>query len=78
MIESQNAGDYQLYRCGWCGTPTDKDGHCLTPEEAQAIEGDWDDADRTTGDCCPNGDANPIDHLRAEWDREMRKDAFGE
>jgi hypothetical protein len=74
----------KLYRCGWCGSPTDERGHCLTPEQANAMTGDWDAAEQTNGDCCPNGDGQAEadarrDALRRyEWEQEMRTDAFGE
>ena len=70
----------KLYRCGWCGAPTDEKGHCLTPEQANAMEGDWDAAEQTNGDCCPNGDGAQELHdaRRDAWEREMRADAFGE
>ena len=69
----------KLYRCGWCGAPTDEKGRCLTPEQANAMAGDWNTAEQTNGDCCPNGDGQAAaDSRRAEWEREMRADAFGE
>lgn len=73
----------KLYRCGWCGSPTNKKGHCLTPEQANAMTGDWNTAEQIDGDCCPNGDGRVVvdarrEYLHEEWEREMRADAFGE
>ena len=68
-----------LYRCGWCGTPTDEFGRCLTPSEFSQMIGDWDNATQTSGECCPNGDVqSAIDERQSEFYRELRRDAFGE
>jgi hypothetical protein len=68
-----------LYRCGWCGSPTDNDGNRLTIEQANSMNGDWNTAEPTNGKCCPNGNGcEEADTRRDEWEREMRADAFGE
>lgn len=69
----------RLYRCGWCGNPTDASGRVLTYEQASAMTGDWDTAEPTSGACCPNGDgSDAADMRRDEFDRQMRADAFGD
>ena len=51
----------KLYRCGWCGYPNDKDGHCLANEgleKAARIINNYNTKEHTHlvhGDCCPNG-----------------------
>ena len=52
----------KIYRCGWCGYPTDKDGNCLANEgfeKAKKIIDTYGDGEHThlvNGECCPNGD----------------------
>ena len=69
----------EVFRCGWCGSLTDRLGVCLTRDEAQGIsDDDLSRAVSVNGECCPNGDgSNMRDRQREEWDREMRIDAFG-
>ena len=70
----------KVFRCGWCGNPTDSEGNCITEEVANAIaEADWENAEAVQGKCCPNGDGQAVaDARRDAWEREMRADAFGE
>jgi len=51
----------QLYRCGWCGHPTDEHGEPLKPADPAA---GWSDAEKARydeaskhvdGKCCPYG-----------------------
>jgi len=55
--------DSTVYRCGWCGCPTDKDGEPLNPQgdafkRAVRIIEETNDATtiKVDGQCCPNGD----------------------
>jgi hypothetical protein len=49
-----------LYRCGWCGHPTDKDGvpsHTDDPGAyVDAMEKSGAKTERLNGACCPQGD----------------------
>ena len=46
-----------IYRCGWCGLPTDKDGNVLEVDPNKYLEEHKDcDAEQTHGCCCPDGD----------------------
>lgn len=65
----------QLYRCGWCGSPTDENGFCITIEEANTLAGDWDKAILTYGDCCVGRESENL--MREAWEREMHEDAYG-
>lgn len=43
----------KTYRCGNCGTPTDKDGHTLSVGECNELtEQQLNDAELVYGDCC--------------------------
>jgi len=45
----------KLYRCGWCGLPTDKEGRVTSMFEVgriSDIDEVWKDADHVRGDCC--------------------------
>ena len=46
-----------LYRCGWCGGPTDKNGNRIAIDEAEAIAGDFDNATLTHGTCYADTEA---------------------
>ncbi len=69
----------EVFRCGWCGAPTTGDGAPLPHDQIHAwIDAEWDSAKMVNGTCCPNGDgSNMRDRQREEWEREMRRDAFG-
>lgn len=66
----------KIYRCGWCGHPTDKEGNCLQDESlSKAIRiietyGDG-HTDKVNGWCCPNGD----EPQRMQVTRDMAIDA---
>jgi len=57
-----------LYRCGYCGTPTDKEGNPL--QEVPECDG-WDEAWQTHGTCCIDKEAQQ----QAFASREMALDA---
>ena len=40
------------YRCGNCGTPTDKDGRVLHIDEITSMDVDWENAELVVGNCC--------------------------
>ena len=43
----------KIYRCGYCGQPTDKDGNPLTAEECEPISvEELDNAELVHGYCC--------------------------
>ena len=44
----------KLYRCGWCGQPTNKDGEPLTISQIELVKDlkRWDEAEQTPGECC--------------------------
>jgi len=47
----------KLYRCGWCGLPTDSKGTNLSETEVggiDKIEEGWKDAEHVHGECCRN------------------------
>lgn len=51
--------ELKIYRCGWCGYPTDKDGNCVQdPDELDlimnivALEGTDKRTHLTNGECC--------------------------
>lgn len=70
----------KLYRCGWCGYPTDQNGVCLKDEplkKAMKIIGTYRDNDHTHklhGDCCPNGDGSQEREM-VQVTRDMASDA---
>jgi hypothetical protein len=68
----------KIYRCGWCGYPTDKDGNTLHDEpfeKAKKIIDTYGDGEHThlvNGSCCPNGNYEP-EYIRVT--RDMALDA---
>ncbi|WP_422138343.1 hypothetical protein [Endozoicomonas sp. ALC020] len=63
----------ELYRCGWCGQPTNKDGEPLTMSQIVLTKDTkWDAAKLVNGVCCKN---NPIAIGHAAIQEEMLKDA---
>ena len=59
----------ELYRCGWCGQPTTKDGEPLGMFRIILIEDlrKWDDAILVPGECCAN---NPDVTGHVEYENE--------
>ena len=63
----QSAGSV-LFRCGWCGHPTDKDGNPIHTDDPGAYVDSKMQAgakeELLNGACCPNGneDMNPPTH----------------
>lgn len=58
-----------LYRCGWCGQPTDKDGAVLPMSQVGLTENsaEWDKATPTNGECC-------LDGSQAEQERRVTRE----
>lgn len=49
-----------IYRCGWCGYPTDKDGKLLKEDPDEYLERyKLSKVENTNGECCPHGDGRP-------------------
>ena len=49
------------WRCGWCGSPTHKDGTPLSMSEiglTKDIERNWVNAELVNGDCCAGSGTN--------------------
>ena len=45
--------DEKLYRCGWCGSPTNKSGKCYELADIPNVSNErWDKAIKVTGECC--------------------------
>lgn len=69
----------KLHRCGWCGHPTDKDGHPLEGknlDKATKIIEKYElgiHLDLVNGYCCPNGDQE--NYRMVQVTREMALDA---
>ena len=68
----------KIYRCGWCGTPTDDRGVVLSGEcwdRVTSLLSKYGDkrTHQRTGTCCPNGD-NPYGNW-VQVTREMATDA---
>ena len=64
-----------IYRCGWCGLPTDKDGQPLEVDPTEYLEKHKDaECKNTQGYCCPNGDESQ-QRQRVQITREMALDA---
>ena len=63
----------KIYRCGWCGHPTDKDGKCLTDKafkKAINIIEKYGDHHTTkvNGECCPTGGISEIEREQQEYE----------
>ena len=68
-----------LYRCGWCGGPTDKHGNRISIDEAEAIAGDFDNATLTHGTCCADLEAQAfLRYEREAMERAAYHDAMME
>ena len=63
----------KLFKCGYCGCPTNEAGHYV---DAQT-NSDYSVAQQVTGDCMKEGVRTFEDELRADMDKEMRDDAYG-
>lgn len=70
----------KLYRCGWCGYPTDEEGHPLKDEnlkKATKIINNYElgiHQHLVNGWCCPNGN-EPEDNRMVQITRDMASDA---
>ena len=70
----------KIYRCGWCGYPTDKEGEILRGEafeKAKNIINAYGGKQHThlvNGECCPNGNY-PLEPNRIRVTRDMAIDA---
>jgi len=70
----------KIYRCGWCGHPTDKDGNCLQNEsfkKAVSILETYGDVKHThlvNGECCLYGNNSPEREMM-QVTRDMASDA---
>ena len=67
----------KIYRCGWCGHPTDKDDNCLTDkalEKAKKIIEKYGDSHtiQVNGECCP---PNQTSESMVQVTRDMASDA---
>jgi hypothetical protein len=65
-----------LYRCGYCGQPTDQDGEVIEMSEIELntqLTGGWDSAEQTHGDCCSGQYAHELEQRQVT--REMAQDA---
>ena len=80
MPDARPPAERTIYRCGWCGFPTDAKGDQLygvhTPAEADAYLAAHHGAaeQMTNGFCCPGGDQQG-DRQRMQVTREMAIDA---
>lgn len=66
----------KIYRCGWCGHPTDKDGNCLKDEAFKKainmIEKYGDNhTKQVNGECCPPYE----EESKVQVTRDMAHDA---
>ncbi len=70
----------KLYRCGWCGHPTDDKGTTLKDEQFKRVVNLLDHPNvvghihLVNGDCCPNGN-EPEERPMVQVTRDMAKDA---
>lgn len=60
----------QIYRCGWCGHPTDKEGKCLPNPVEYIKENEGAEEVLINGECCPNGN-NTIEDEHISYSRMM-------
>ena len=45
-----------IFRCGWCGHPTDKDGNCIRENPSEYLkEHEGAKEELINGECCPHG-----------------------
>lgn len=58
-----------IFRCGWCGHPTDKHGNCIREPAKYLEENQGAKEILVNGECCPNGD-EPV----CTWDKLMDGD----
>jgi len=64
-----------IYRCGWCGHPTTKEGRPLKTNPAKYLERFKSrKEEHVQGDCCPNGNEDQQPQ-RVQITREMAMDA---
>jgi hypothetical protein len=61
------------YRCGYCGQPTDNLGNVITLKVINQMNVDWDAAEQTHGECCP--DQQEQEAQRRIVTAEMARDA---
>lgn len=63
----------ELYRCGWCGQPTEQDGTVLTMSQIGLVSdiARWDTAESVHGECCAQREQESCDRVT----REMAMDA---
>ena len=62
-----------LYRCGWCGLPTDKEGRVTSMFEVgriSDIDEVWKDAEHVHGECCRNDMQDAEDY----YNRRLREE----
>lgn len=63
----------KIYRCGWCGHPTDRDGEPIQQDPAGYLLAHQDATEELVqGECCPNG--NESDREWVQVTREMAID----
>jgi hypothetical protein len=65
----------KCFRCGWCGSPTDKNGVVLTPEQIEKSSLDYDFAESVHGDCCAGQKWLENENEMQQITREMAMDA---
>lgn len=72
---SQEIAMSELYRCGWCGQPTNKDGDVLTMSQIGLVSdlARWDGAESVHGECCR--ESNEPRDRREICTRDMAIDA---
>lgn len=69
----------KIYRCGWCGYPTDKDGNCLRNDAFRKVSDmllNYETSMHEThvdGECCPYGGGREPERMRVT--RDMAIDA---